>query len=171
LTFDPNQPQGDDQKVLNIFYFCNFMHDFFFMLGFDEASGNFQKINFSGKGTGGDPVLARAHAGPVFGTANMLTLADGKQGLMNMGLVSAVNRHTAFDSDVVFHEFTHGVSNRLVGGQLNAQALQQPQSRLMGEGWSDYFALTIQVLSKRGKDSYRGLGGQQSERDSPRALQ
>jgi extracellular elastinolytic metalloproteinase len=144
LTFDPNQPQGDEQKVLNIFYFCNFMHDFFFMLGFDEASGNFQKINFSGKGTGGDPVLARAHAGPVFGTANMLTLADGTQGLMNMGLVPGINRHTAFDSDVVFHEFTHGVSNRLVGAQLNAQALQQPQSRAMGEGWSDYFALTIQ---------------------------
>jgi extracellular elastinolytic metalloproteinase len=144
LTFDPNQPQGDEQKVLNIFYFCNFMHDFFFMLGFDEASGNFQKINFSGKGTGGDPVLARAHAGKVNGTANMLTLADGTQGLMNMGLVPGINRHTAFDSDVVFHEFTHGVSNRLVGGQLNAQALQQPQSRGMGEGWSDYFALTIQ---------------------------
>jgi len=144
LTFDPNQPQGDDQKVLNIFYFCNFMHDFFFMLGFDEASGNFQKVNFSGMGTGGDPVLARAHAGTVTGTANMLTLADGTQGLMNMGLVAGVNRHTAFDSDVVFHEFTHGVSNRLVGAQLNAHALQQPQSRGMGEGWSDYFALTIQ---------------------------
>lgn len=144
LTFDPNQPQGDEQKVLNIFYFCNFMHDFFFMLGFDEPSGNFQKINFSGKGTGGDPVLARAHAGTVTGTANMLTLADGTQGLMNMGLVAGVNRHTAFDSDVVFHEFTHGVSNRLVGAQLNAHALQQPQSRGMGEGWSDYFALTIQ---------------------------
>lgn len=144
LVFDPSQPQGDEQKVLNIFYFCNFMHDFFFMLGFDEAAGNFQRINFSGKGVGGDPVLARAHAGVVNGTANMLTLADGTQGLMNMGLVAGANRHTAFDSDVVFHEFTHGVSNRLVGGLRNARALQQPQSRGMGEGWSDYFALTIQ---------------------------
>lgn len=147
LTFDPSQPQGDEQKVLNIFYFCNFMHDFFFMLGFDEASGNFQKVNFSGIGVGGDAVLARAHAGPVNGTANMLTLADGVQGLMNMGLVGGVNRHTAFDSDVVFHEFTHGVSNRLVGGLHDAHALQQPQSRGMGEGWSDYFALTIQNFS------------------------
>jgi extracellular elastinolytic metalloproteinase len=144
LMFNPNQPQGDEQKVLNIFYFCNFMHDFFFMLGFDEASGNFQKINFSGKGVSGDPVLARAHAGPVTGTANMLTLADGTQGLMNMGLVASVNRHTAFDSDVVFHEFTHGVSKRLVGALHDANGLQQPQSEGMGEGWSDYFALTIQ---------------------------
>src|SRR5262249_15977009 len=29
LIFDPAQPQGDDQKVVNIFYFCNYMHDFF----------------------------------------------------------------------------------------------------------------------------------------------
>ena len=144
LIFEPNEAQGDDQKVVNIFYFCNYMHDFFYLLGFNEQSGNFQKINFTGTGTGGDPVLARAHPGPVFGTANMITKADGIGGLMNMGLVASTNRHTAFDSDVVFHEFTHGVSNRLCGGQLDARALQDPQSRGMGEGWSDYFALTIQ---------------------------
>jgi len=144
ISFDPTPDQGDDQKVLNIFYFCNFMHDFYFMLGFDEPSGNFQQRNFSNLGRGGDPVLARAHPGAVIGTANMATQADGTRALMNMGLVVSSNRHTAFDSDVVFHEFTHGVSNRLVGGKLDAQALQQPQSRSMGEGWSDYFALTIQ---------------------------
>lgn len=144
LIFDPDEPEGNEQKVLNIFYFCNFMHDFFYMLGFDEPSGNFQKINFSMRGHAGDPVLARAHAGAVTGTANMMTRADGQQGLMNMGLMTRSNRHTAFDSDVVFHEYTHGVTNRLVGGRLDARALQQPQSRGMGEGWSDYFAITIQ---------------------------
>jgi extracellular elastinolytic metalloproteinase len=144
LTFNPPEAQGDAQKVVNIFYFCNFMHDFFFMLGFDEPSGNFQEINFTGIGRGGDPVEALAHAGPVEGTANMMTRADGIRAVMNMGLVDGIDRHTAFDSDVVFHEFTHGVSNRLVGSQLNALALQQPQSRGMGEGWSDYFALTVQ---------------------------
>ncbi|HEX8737692.1 MAG TPA: M36 family metallopeptidase, partial [Pyrinomonadaceae bacterium] len=146
LTFDPGEEgaQGDVQKVINIFYFCNYMHDFFYMLGFDERHGNFQKINFTGVGTGNDPVLARAHPGPVRGTANMLTRADGVRAEMNMGLVGGVNRHTAFDSDVVFHEFVHGVTNRLVGGRFDGRALQQPQSRGMGEGWSDYFALTIQ---------------------------
>jgi extracellular elastinolytic metalloproteinase len=143
ITFDPSEEQGDDQKVLNIFYFCNFMHDFFYMLGFDEVA-NFQEVNLSGAGRGADPVLARAHAGPVFGTANMVTRADGQRGLMNMGLVEGPDRHTAFDSDVVFHEYTHGVSNRLVGGMGDALALQQPQSRGMGEGWSDYFALSVQ---------------------------
>lgn len=144
LTFNPGEAQGEDQQLVNIFYFCNFMHDFYFMLGFDEPSGNFQQTNFSGLGRGADPVVARAHPVPVAGTATMVTRADGIRGQMKMGLVGSSRRHTAFDSDVVFHEYTHGVSNRLVGGQLDANALQQPQSRGMGEGWSDYFALTIQ---------------------------
>lgn len=143
LTFNPSEADGHEQQLVNIFYFCNFMHDFFFMLGFDERSGNFQERNFSGSGRGGDPVVARAHPHPIDGTATMATRADGVRGQMNMGLVSRSRRHTAFDSDVVFHEYTHGVSNRLVGGLLDALALQQPQSRAMGEGWSDYFALTI----------------------------
>jgi extracellular elastinolytic metalloproteinase len=145
VVFDPGTP--DEQKILNIFYFCNYMHDFFYMLGFDETAGNFQQKNSSGDGLPGDPVLARAHSGRVFGTANMLTPVDGQSPIMNMGLVEG-DRHTAFDADVVFHEFVHGVTNRLVGGRMNDSALRQPQSRGMGEGWSDYFALTIQNYGK-----------------------
>ncbi len=144
VEFDPADPAGDEQKILNIFYFCNYMHDLYYMLGFDEEAGNFQDVNFTAKGTSGDPVLARAHPGPVFGTANMITPPDGQRPLMNMGLVAATGRHTALDSDVVFHEYTHGLTNRLVGGRLNSQALKEPQSQAMGEGWGDYFALTIQ---------------------------
>lgn len=145
LTFDPADSTGDDQKILNIFYFCNYMHDFFYLLGFDEEAGNFQEINFTGLGAGSDSVNALAHSGTVRGTANMSTSPDSRNPTMNMGLVVGnVNRHTAFDSDVVFHEFVHGVTNRLVGGRLNTQALRQPQSRGMGEGNSDYFALTVQ---------------------------
>nr|WP_282183996.1 M20/M25/M40 family metallo-hydrolase [Azospirillum sp. OGB3] len=142
--FDPAEPFGDDQKILNIFYFCCYMHDFLYILGFDEPSGNFQKTNFTRTGLGNDPVRARAHSGPVFGTANMATGPDGQPPTMNMGLVQSSNRHTAFDFDVVAHEYTHGLTTRLVGGRLNATALDALQSGGMGEGWSDYFALTIQ---------------------------
>jgi extracellular elastinolytic metalloproteinase len=62
---------------------------------------------------------------------------------MNMGLVASTNRHTAFDATVVFHEYMHGVTNRLVGGPMNTQALQEPQSKAMGEGWGDYIACTL----------------------------
>lgn len=143
LTFDPNDPEGDDQKVLNIFYYNCYMHDFFYILGFTEAEGNFQQDNFGRGGFPSDRLDARAHSGAVQGTANMGTPIDGKQPYMNMGLVTSTNRHTAFDSSVVFHEFMHGVTNRLVGGAIDDEALEAMQSGGMGEGWGDYVACTI----------------------------
>jgi extracellular elastinolytic metalloproteinase len=156
LLFDPAQSTGDDQKLLNIFYFCNYMHDFLYMLGFDEKAGNFQTIDFTGLGAGNDAVRAHAHPGRVRGTANMLTPPDGQAPIMNMGLVALPDKHAAFDSDVVFHEYCHGLSNRLVGGRVNSQALVEPQSRGMGEGWSDYFALTIQNHGKATEKTVTG---------------
>jgi extracellular elastinolytic metalloproteinase len=160
IEFNPADPSGDDQKLLNIFYFCNYMHDFLYILGFDEAAGNFQKVNFTHLGVDNDPVRALAHSGVVRGTANMSTAADGTPPVMNMGLVQGPNRHTAFDSDVVFHEFTHGLTNRLVGGTRQGHTLDAPQSQGMGEGWSDFFALTIQNFfrAQNGQDERVVLG-------------
>jgi extracellular elastinolytic metalloproteinase len=143
VTFNPASETGDDQKVLNIFFFNNFMHDYTYLLGFREADGNFQADNLGRGGTPGDAVDARAHSGRVNGTANMATPPDGSSPVMNMGLVTSSNRHTAMDASVVFHEYMHGVTNRLVGGRMNASALEAPQSVGMGEGWSDYIACTI----------------------------
>lgn len=143
VTFDPQDPTGDDQKVLNIFYLNCYMHDYFYLLGFRESDGNFQLDNQGHGGLSGDPVDARAHSGAVQGTANMGTPVDGLSPEMNMGLVTRTGRHTAFDSDVVFHEFMHGVTNRLVGGAMNVDALDSPQSGGMGEGWGDYVACTV----------------------------
>ncbi len=148
VIFDPGDESGHDQKILNIFYFCNVMHDFFYMLGFDEEAGNFQAVNYRNQGIANDPVSARAHRGRIEGTANMYTPPDGQQAIMNMGLVDTTGRHTAFDADVVFHEFVHGVTGRLVGGRMNPGGLQKPQSQSMNEGYADYFALTIQNINR-----------------------
>jgi extracellular elastinolytic metalloproteinase len=40
---------SDDELLVNAFFLCNFAHDLFLLLGFDEAHGNFQRINFSGR--------------------------------------------------------------------------------------------------------------------------
>lgn len=143
VSFDAAADNDDDQKVVNIFYFNCFMHDFFYLLGFRESDGNFQQNNFGRGGVASDRVDARAHSGAVFGTANMATPVDGSSPVMNMGLVTSTNRHTAFDASVVFHEFTHGVTNRLVGGPLDSRALEEPQSGGMGEGWGDYIACSV----------------------------
>ena len=39
LTFDPASGEGVEQQLLNVSYFCNLMHDFLCLLGFDEAAG------------------------------------------------------------------------------------------------------------------------------------
>jgi hypothetical protein len=47
-----------------------------------------------------------------------------------------------YDGEVVFHEYGHGVSNRLVGAKVSVSCLNGPQSGAMGEGWSDYFSIS-----------------------------
>ncbi len=140
-VFNPADGAGDEQKILNMFYFNCYLHDVFYLLGFREEDGSFQSKGIGG--IGNDPVDARAYSGAVWGTANMTTPPDGTSPVMNMGLVEATGRHTAFDASVVFHEYMHGVTNRLVGGPLNSHALEVPQSKAMGEGWGDYIACTL----------------------------
>ena len=135
-----------DSVVTQEFYYANFMHDYLYRLGFNEASGNFQVDNFSRGGAGNDPVLAEADDGFSSGNtnnANMATPADGSSPRMQMYVFT--NPPFTFhdgdmDSTVVFHEYTHGLSNRLVGGGSLGSGVQ---TGAMGEGWSDWVAATI----------------------------
>jgi hypothetical protein len=60
--------------------------------------------------------------------------------LCNTGVVPAVS--SADDASVVYHEYTHGLSNRLIG---NGNGLNSVQSGAMGEAWSDFYALDFLV--------------------------
>lgn len=73
----------------------------------------------------------------------MSTPPDGFGPTLKLGLVAKTGRHTAFDASVVFHEATHGLTNRLVGGPVSTTSLVQPQSAALGEGWSDFFACQL----------------------------
>ncbi|MGI9303409.1 MAG: proprotein convertase P-domain-containing protein, partial [Gammaproteobacteria bacterium] len=64
----------------------------------------------------------------------------------------------------------HGVTNRLVGGRLNTRALDAIQSGGMGEGWSDYFACTINdviVVGDWVADNPGGIRGFPYDSDFP----
>lgn len=143
-TFSPAAATGNDQKMVNAFYFCNVMHDFFYALGFDEAAGNFQNVNRIHAGLGGDCVIVRIFNTVLNGHATMRGRPDGRSGEMRLGVLPGSLRHTALDPDVVIHEFTHGVTERTVGGPMNFRALESAQSIALAEGWSDYYALTFQ---------------------------
>ncbi|MEN3332657.1 MAG: hypothetical protein V7641_2022, partial [Blastocatellia bacterium] len=135
--------------VTNLFYFVNLAHDFTYRLGFTEAAGNFQTNNFGRGGTGNDSVRAEAQDGSGTNNANFATPPEGQrprmqQFLFTLGTTSlADDRDSSQDGDVVFHEFGHGVSNRLVGGPANTSCLGGTQAGAMGEGWSDYWAATF----------------------------
>ncbi len=56
------------------------------------------------------------------------------------------------DASILYHEYTHGLSNRLVRDADGAGALNSPQAGAMGEGWSDWYAkdfLVSQSLEAR----------------------
>jgi len=140
-TVDPRTQQA--AVVTNIFYYNNIMHDFSYNLGFTEAARNFQVNNFGRGGTGNDSVRAEAQDGSGTNNANFATPPDGQRPRMQQFLFTAPtpDRDSSVDGDVVFHEYGHGISNRLIGN--GSTALSGTQSGAMGEGWSDYWAITI----------------------------
>lgn len=140
-TADPRTQQA--AVVTNLFYFNNIMHDFSYRLGFTESARNFQTNNYGRGGTGNDSVRAEAQDGSGTNNANFATPPDGQRPRMQQYLFTAPNpdRDSSVDSDVVFHEYGHGISNRLIGN--GSTALGGTQSGAMGEGWSDYWATTL----------------------------
>jgi Zn-dependent metalloprotease len=140
-TVDPRTQQA--AVVTNLFYYCNIMHDFSYRLGFTETARNFQVNNFGRGGTGNDSVRAEAQDGSGTNNANFSTPPDGSRPRMQQFFFTAPNpdRDASVDADVVFHEYGHGISNRLIGN--GSTALSGTQSGAMGEGWSDYWAITI----------------------------
>ncbi len=128
--------------VTHLFYSLNWYHDQLYELGFDEAAGNFQQTNFSGMGVGNDRVNADVDDGSGTNNANFSTPPDGTSGRMQMYRFTGptIDRDGALDAEVFLHEATHGVSNRLIG---NAAGINWDPARGMGEGWSDFVALSL----------------------------
>ena len=132
--------------MTHLFYLTNWYHDKLFALGFDEASANFQQTNFSGFGLGNDRVLGDAQDASGTDNANFATMPDGTSGRMQMyrftenTAATTDDRDGSLDAEIVLHELTHGTSNRLVG---NAAGLNWDPATGMGEGWSDFYALSL----------------------------
>lgn len=128
--------------LTQLFYVSNWYHDRLFQLGFDEAAGNFQQLNFSGQGLGADRILAEGQDSSDTDNSNFSTPPDGQSGRAQMFrfIGPTVDRDGALDTEVLIHELTHGTSNRLIG---NANGLIWDPGVGMGEGWSDFYALSL----------------------------
>lgn len=76
-----NQRQAATQQL---FYDVNFLHDWFYDAGFDEAAGNAQTDNYGRGGLGNDSIKAEAQDFGGTDNANMSTPSDGGRPRMQM---------------------------------------------------------------------------------------
>lgn len=124
--------------VIQMFYVMNWYQSEMYRLGFTEQAFNFQTDNFGRGGTGNDRVSSEGQDSSGTNNANFSTPADGGRGRMQMFLWTGPDpdRDGTADADIIIHEVTHGLSNRLHG---NASGLSTNMARGMGEGWSDFY--------------------------------
>ncbi|KAF7727435.1 Fungalysin/Thermolysin Extracellular metalloproteinase 5 [Apophysomyces ossiformis] len=165
--FDKQEPdQYEDAAVTNLFYLCNKIHDLYYRYGFDEKAGNFQQDNF-GRGRGsdgnvgaGDAVVANAQDGSGRNNANFATPPDGRHGKMRMYVWDETKpmRDGDFESGIVIHEYTHGLSTRLTGGPDDSNCLGWGEAGGMGEGWGDFVATIVRMNENHTRDSIFEMG-------------
>jgi extracellular elastinolytic metalloproteinase len=151
-----------DAAIANLFAMHNRMHDWAYHLGFTEQAFNLQDFNFGRGGLENDPEQGNAQAGGRSGgppnfeardNANQITPADGVAPITNMylwqpiaGAFYAPCVDGDFDMTVIGHEYTHAISNRMVGGP--SANLSGNQAGAMGESWSDLSA--VEYLHENG---------------------
>jgi hypothetical protein len=161
-----------DAATVNLFAMHNRMHDFAYHLGYTEKNYNHQLSNFGSTSPRyeNDAQIGNSQAGavngggaPSFGgrdNANQLTLNDGVSPISNMylwqpigGSFYAACTDGDFDMSVIGHEYTHAISNRMIGGP--DAGIGGAQGGAMGESWSDLDAL--EFLNEYG---YAGKSGE-----------
>ncbi len=129
-------------SAVQMFWMMNLYHDEMYRLGWTEQAFNFQTDNFGRGGVGADRLSAEGQDCSGTNNANMATPADGARPRMQMFLWTGPTPDFdgTIDGDVLIHEVTHGLSNRLHG---NSAGLSTNMARGMGEGWSDFYAHTM----------------------------
>lgn len=84
-------------------------------------------------------------------------IAAMSSGTVNVSLSSPevyVNADGDFDNGIIAHEYTHGISTRLVGGGAGMSgSAEQP-----GEGWSDWAWLMMQIKPGDTRNDAKGIG-------------
>lgn len=149
VNLNQNPNTYTDFSVVQLFYWCNRIHDIFYRHGFDEAAGNFQVDNFSLGGSGGDPVQADAQDGHTseICNAHMATPGDGTSPRLRTGECPVGGQDGALDNGVVIHEYTHGLTRRLTDVDSGTA-----QGGGLSEGTSDLMAIIL--LAEEGDDFF-----------------
>ncbi|KIM35854.1 hypothetical protein M413DRAFT_449584 [Hebeloma cylindrosporum] len=156
-TLDPTNAVNLNAARTNAFYVMNVMHDFSYRYGFTESAFNFQLSNFGKGGKEQDRVLMSVQDASGTNNANFATPPDGQSGICRMFIwdITSPNRDGTMENDVMIHEMTHGITNRLTGGGTG-RCLQTLESGGLGEGWGDAMAAWMNQNSAQTKDFVMG---------------
>ena len=155
-------------SATNTYWLLNHFHDYLQSppIGFTEAAGNFELVNEDGAGgLDGDPMMtaamlaANSEGDGIPGFVNNAFISPTPDGLSPyMGLLlfhkenygpdhpfgtGIPTSDAGVDAMVVYHEYTHGLSTRLVTTPDGEPALNSFESWAMGEAWSDWYALDL----------------------------
>ncbi|KAF8877846.1 metallo proteinase 10 [Gymnopilus junonius] len=141
VTSSPTVSSNIDAANTNAFFIANTIHDFAYRYGFTEAAFNFQLENFGKGGQERDRVLISVQDASGINNANFATPPDGQPGICRMFIwdFTSPARDGAMTNDILIHELTHGITNRLTGGGTG-RCLQTLEAGGLGEGWSDTMA-------------------------------
>ena len=93
-VYDLNQAPGASttQRMASIagaFYVSNFMHDWFYDAGFNEAARNTQTSNYGRGGLQGDPLIVKTQQYATANNAFLFFTADGASPRMHLGIYTA----------------------------------------------------------------------------------
>ncbi len=83
---NPANANAQAAAVVNLFYINNWLHDWWYNHGFDEASGNAQNDNYGRGGEEGDRLKAQGQDASGRNNANMSTPSDGSSPTMQQYL-------------------------------------------------------------------------------------
>ncbi|KAJ1340511.1 hypothetical protein BSLG_010727 [Batrachochytrium salamandrivorans] len=139
---------------------ANMVHDVFYLYGFNEPAGNFQRDNFGRGGIEDDPVIISLQNSERENYANFHAPFDGHPGVLNLHIFTATepNRDPALDNNAIIHELTHGLSSRLTGGAQTKMCISKIESRGLGEGYSDVMALIFMAKPEDTRNTEKVIG-------------
>lgn len=104
----------------------------------------FAYVNMSGDSSGAPSINSQ-----FIGKDDAATfIAEMNSGAVNVTLkepAAEKMRDGSLETDIVSHEYTHGISTRLTGGPSNSSCLNNTEQ--MGEGWSDWAAFMMTLNS------------------------
>jgi len=176
-AWDPNTAPSwvinKNEAAVQAHYYVSKYHDHLLAapIGFGAGDGNFE---------GADHVVVNADDGATTDTtggdaggpdvdhidnANMSTPPDGSSPLMQMYLFHDASDATDpfrgingdDDARIVYHEYTHGLSNRLVTSD-GFGAVSSPQAGAMGEAWGDWYGMDF--LMNQGLETDTAASGE-----------